>query len=169
MISTDLAQAVTPECQALISLITTTNEVDVNHTTISNINGDLSGGYTRTRLAFNRPAAVPGGFIRARPAYTGVGNRLLSTRFVPTKPFAPDPNAPPGQIQLNLRPFPTQPFDVDQPESISYSINLLTAEIRLQNTLYPLTSCPDGKFAIVKTPTSIEVFSFIPRYPIIIN
>jgi hypothetical protein len=147
-----LTNEVTPECKALMTSIKDMKYVKMNHTTIRNIRGKQSGGYSEGGLTVNDTVA------------SGSGRQLLSDRYAARRPLPPDPNLPPDQILVDLSP--PQPFDANQPEKISYSIDLATAKITIQNTKYQITSC-SSNFAIVTTANSsvtvansVEVLSF---------
>jgi hypothetical protein len=135
-----LPYEVTQECKVLMSTIKDMIYINMNHTTIYNISGKQSGGYSTASLTINNGVAA------------GSGKRLLSDRFVQ------DPKA----ANENRIFLPRQPFDIDQSEQISYSIDLATAKITLQSTKRQITSCPGGKFAVFSTATSVEAFSFSP-------
>jgi hypothetical protein len=125
---------VTPQCKALMTSIKDMIYVNMNHTTLNNIRGNESGGYSEAFLRVNNDVV------------SGSGRRLLSDRLV---------NRYTGHSY-------SQAFDIKQSEQISYSIDLATAKITLQNTKHQITSCPGSKFAVVSTATSIEMFSFSP-------
>jgi hypothetical protein len=144
---------VTPECTSLMSKIKAMGSINMNHTTLSNIDGKQSGGYADGNTSGRFGGLVPVSLNVNNNVAAGNGNRLLSDRLVP---LLPDPNQNGGLVAM-----PTQPFDVNQPEPMAYSIDLTTATITLQNSpKRRITSCVSDKFAIVTTPTSVEVFSF---------
>jgi hypothetical protein len=148
-----LPYEVTSECKALMTTIKDMKYVYMTHATINNINGKQSGGYS----------SWPHSLVVNNGVVSGLGQQLLSDRLVQ------DPNA----ANENRIFIPSQPFDIYQPEQISYSIDLATAKITLQNTKHQITSCPGGKFAVVSTGTSVEAFSFTqgsdPTIPPIVN
>jgi hypothetical protein len=148
-----LPYEVTSECKALMTTIKDMKYVNMTHATINNINGKQSGGYS----------LWPNSLVVNNGVASGLGQQLLSDRLVQ------DPNA----ANENRIFLPSQPFDFDRPEQISYSIDLATAKITLQNTNYQITSCQGGKFAVVSTGFSVEAFSFTqgydPTIPPIVN
>jgi hypothetical protein len=145
-----LTNEVTPECKALMTSIKDMKYVNMNHTTIRNIRGKRSGGYSEGGLTVNDTVA------------SGSGQQFLSDRLVQT------PLSTHDQI---FAFYPTQPFDINQREPISYSIDLATAKITIQNSKYQITSC-SSNFAIVTTANSsvtvansVEVLSFTQGNP----
>jgi hypothetical protein len=140
---------VTPQCKALMTSIKDMIYVNMNHTTLNNIRGNESGGYSEAFLSVNNGVA------------SGSGRRLLSDRYVPPTPIPVDLSIPP-ENRIPTVQISTQPFDIKQSEQMSYSIDLATAKITLQDTKRQITSCPGGKFAVFSTATSVEMFSFSP-------
>jgi len=136
-------------CSVLMSdlsnfLLYSNNQVTIHHLTNYKTVNNSFGGYTEASLSKD----IYGYF-------TGSGNRLLSTRLVPVVQPTYDLLNPSFGISA------TQPFDVQQPDPISYKIDPVGRKITFNGQYGPYNmTCLDDKFAIVNTGDSIETFTF---------
>lgn len=115
------------------------NRVTLIHMTNYQANNQWFGGYTQASLSKNYNGHL-----------IGSDNRLLSSRII--------------TLSNNNTGFDfgrSQPFDVLQPDPISYDIDPQTATIVFDNQYGPYDiTCVGNKFAIVNSGDSIETFSF---------
>ncbi|MCC5609966.1 hypothetical protein LC612_25125 [Nostoc sp. CHAB 5834] len=136
-------------CSVLMSdlsnfLLYPNNQVTIRHLTNYQTVNNSFGGYTAARLSKD----IYGNFI-------GSDNRLLSTRTLTLDAPTFDPNYP------SFGGGRSQPFDVQQPDPISYKIDPVRRNIIFNGQYGPYNmTCLDDKFAIVNTGDSIETFTF---------
>ena len=141
-------------CSVLMSdlsnfLLYSGNTVAIHHLTNYQTVNTSFGGYTAASLRRD----IYGNFI-------GSGNRLLSTRAL-TLDAPPPPTFDPNNPSFGGGGGRSQPFDLQQPDPISYEINPLTLKITFNGKYGPYNmTCLDDKFAIVNTDDSIETFTF---------
>lgn len=135
-------------CRVLMSdlsnfLLNSNNQVTIHHLTNYQTVNNSFGGYTVATLSKD----IYGNFI-------GSGNRLLSTRTLTL-------DAPPPTNYPSFGGGRSQPFDVQQPDPISYKIDPVALRIIFNGQYGPYNmTCLDDKFAIVNTGDSIETFTF---------
>jgi len=143
-------------CNQLLSdlashLKTSRGIVSLQHTTNYQANGQWWGGYTKTSLSLiSSPPNLQIGFP-GRDNLVGSGSRLISNRLRTL------PGPGPGPFAFGQ----TQPFDIQKPDPISYSIDVRKGTIIFQGRYGPYEiNCIGNKFAIVNTGDSIETFTF---------
>jgi hypothetical protein len=131
-----------PSCKKLMSNLDNMYNIQMRHMTNYEANNQSWGGYTTVSLAEKNGLLV------------GSGNRLISTRIRVLDQTPPPPGGFFGNSTL-------QPFDVKQPDPMSYSIDTHTGKITFQGVYGPYSmTCASDKFAIVNTGDSIETFVF---------
>ena len=128
-------------CTALLTDLSdhlnfSSNTVTVIHMTNYQANNQWWGGYTQINLYRNNNGHL-----------VGSGDRLISSRGITL-----------GAV--NTFGY-VQPFNVQQPDPMSYDIDPQARRITFQGQYGPYNmTCLDNKFAIVNTGDSIETFTF---------